>query len=52
MLREQLSASQEDLRLAREQISRERVRSDRQSGIFKEFFDRFQGGDGSGPSLS
>ena len=50
LLREQLSASQEDLRLAREQISRERVRSDRQFGIFKEFFDRFQGGNGSSRS--
>ena len=52
MLREQPSASQEDLQLAREQIGQERVRSDWQSGIFKEFLAQFQGDSRSGPSRS
>ena len=36
VLREQLQAAYEDLRLARDQLARERSRSDRMAGIYQE----------------
>ena len=47
LLREQLNASQEDLRLARDQMARERSRHDRMSAIYQEQIARLEAKGGS-----